>query len=223
MEYKTGPLLVIPAFNEASHIGPLITLARKYISDILVIDDGSIDETAAIASSAGAVVHRVERNAGKGEALKIGFRFAIEQGREWVLTMDGDGQHDPDDIPNFLPLLGGYDMILGNRMEDSGKVPWLRRTANLSSSFIVSLACFRRIHDSQTGFRAYRTDLLRRIRLNSRKYDLETEVIIKAARRGFRIGHCRVQTIYANEVSRFSNMRDSARFFAVILRSFLWW
>src|SRR5262249_2615474 len=112
------------------------------MSDILVIDDGSTDQTSTTALSAGALVHRIERNGGKGAALKIGFRQAIEQGREWILTMDGDGQHNPDDIPNFMQLLDGYDMILGNRMEDSRKVPWLRRAANLSSSFIVSLACF---------------------------------------------------------------------------------
>jgi glycosyltransferase involved in cell wall biosynthesis len=201
----------------------LITQAKKHIEDIFVVDDGSTDETAASASRAGAIVHRLQKNQGKGEALKAGFQYAISQQREWVLTMDSDGQHAPDDIPKFLSLLGRYDMILGNRMEESHKVPWLRRLGNLTSSLIVSLTCFQRIYDSQTGFRAYRTDLLRRIELESSNYDLETEVIIKAARQGFRIGHCRIQTIYAGEVSRFKNVRDSLRFLTVIMRSFFWW
>src|SRR6185436_3369826 len=119
--------------------------------------------------------------------------------------MDGDGQHAPEDIAHFLPLLDKYDLILGNRMEDSGRVPLLRRIANQSSSLIVSALCVRRIYDSQTGFRAYRTDL-------------ETEVIIKAARMGLRIGHCRIQTIYADEVSRFKIVKDSLRFIRVVFK-----
>jgi glycosyltransferase involved in cell wall biosynthesis len=147
----------------------------------------------------------------------------MDQGWEWVLTMDGDGQHDPDDIANFMPLLGKYDLILGNRMDDSARVPLLRRIGNLASSMLVSLLCFQRIRDSQTGFRVYSTDMLRQLPLRSSRYDLETEVVIKASRKGFRIGHCRIQTIYAGEVSRFRNIKDSLRFLVVVARSLLWW
>ena len=218
-----NPLLLIPAFNEEPYIERLVYRAKAHLPDVLVIDDGSSDTTAALAEGAGATVHRLRSNKGKGEALKAGFQYAAGQGREWVLTMDGDGQHNPDDISNFLPLLTEYDLILGNRMDDAGRIPLMRRIANLFSSLLVSLLCFRRIRDSQSGFRAYRVDLLRQVPLRSSRYDLETEVLIKAVRKGFRIGHCRVQTIYAGEASRFRTISDSLRFFVVIARSFLWW
>jgi glycosyltransferase involved in cell wall biosynthesis len=214
-------LLLIPAFNEEPTVGPLILSAKRHIEDILVVDDGSRDGTGSMASQAGAVVLGLERNMGKGAALKIGFNYALEHRYDYVLTIDADGQHDPNDIPNFLPLLEQYDLVLGNRMEQSRCVPLLRRVANLTSSRIVSAVCRRRIYDSQTGFRLYGAELLRRVGLDCSRFDLETEVIIKAARKGFRIGHCRIQTIYAGEVSRFKNIRDSLAFIRVVVRC-LW-
>jgi len=216
-------LLVIPAFNEEPTIPGLVKAAKEHIHDVMVIDDGSDDATTLVAALAGAMVHRLKTNMGKGVALKEAFAYAIDQGYDYVLTMDADGQHAPADIVNFLPLLGQYDLILGNRMSDAGRVPLLRRVGNLSSSLLVSVLCGQWIHDSQTGFRAYRTGLLRQIQLQSKRYDLETEVIIKAARKHFRIGHAHIQTIYADEVSRFRNVKDSLRFLSVIFKSFLWW
>ncbi len=216
-------LLVIPAFNEEPTLPGLIESAKKQVPDILVVDDGSADATSLVSAVAGAMVHRLKDNMGKGEALKLAFAYAIEKSYDWVITMDADGQHDPADISNFMPLLREYDLILGNRMADSGKVPLLRRIANLSSSLVISLLSRRRISDSQTGFRAYSAELLRRIKLQSSRYDLESEVIIKAARKGFRIGHARIQTIYGGEVSRFHNIKDSIRFIVVVFKSFLWW
>ena len=177
----------------------------------------------AAATSAGAIVFRLEKNMGKGEALKVGFRYALEHNCDWVVTMDGDGQHDPDDLVNFLPLVGNYDLLLGNRMEDSASVPLLRRAANLCSSRIVSALCGQRIFDSQTGFRSYKATFLRQVSLDASNYDLETEVIIKAARQGFRIGHCRIKTIYGGEVSRYKNVRDSLRFLRVVMKSLWHW
>ena len=135
------------------------------------------------------------------------------------MTLDGDGQHDTDDIAAFLPLLDRFDLILGNRMDDSRAMPWLRWTANRIANLFVSLASRRRIHDSQTGFRAYSEALLRKISLDGRRYELETEVIIKAAREGLRISECRIHTIYAGEVSRFRGIRDSIQFLRVVARA----
>jgi glycosyltransferase involved in cell wall biosynthesis len=215
-------LLLIPAFNEAPTLPGLIQSARGYIPDILVIDDGSRDATGSVAANAGAIVQRLSTNVGKGEAMKRGFNYAIEQGYDYVLTMDGDGQHAPTDIQNFIPMLCKFDLILGMRMLSGPNVPGLRRIANMISTGIVSLISGQRIYDSQTGFRAYRVEMLRQVALQSKRYDLETEVIIKAARRGFRIGHVPIQTIYAGEVSRFKNVIDSARFLKVVLKSLFW-
>lgn len=214
-------LLLIPAFNEERTIAPVLKTAKQFIGDILVVDDGSRDATSSEAAVAGAVVHRLEKNRGKGEALKAGFAYAIAHGYDFVITMDGDGQHDAQDIRHFLPLLDRYDMVLGSRIEARASVPLLRRLANFTSSLMVSALCGRRIHDSQTGFRSYSAELIKNVRLDCSHYDLETEVIIKAARQGFRIGHCRIRTIYASEVSRFRILKDSGRFLQVIVRS-LW-
>src|SRR5262245_51723248 len=162
-------LLLIPAFNEAPTIGKLVSSSKKYIQDVLVVDDGSADGTASAASSA--TVHRHEYNLGKGTALKTGFNYALEHGYDYVITIDADGQHDPDDLKGFLPLLGQFDLILGNRMEERAHVPPLRRLANMSANFIVSALCGQQIHDSQTGFRAYTAALLRAVQLHCSHYD----------------------------------------------------
>ena len=213
-------LLAIPAFNEATRITPIIESASKAIPEILVVDDGSVDGTASVASRAGARVVRHEQNLGKGEALKTAFAFAIKEGYDWLFTIDGDGQHDPDDLKGFFPLLNDYDLILGNRMTDSGRVPFVRRLANRTSSAIVSALCGSPIEDSQTGFRAHRVDLLRALDLKTQRFALESEIIIKAARSGFRIGHCRIKTIYGDEKSRFRTLRDSLKFLSMAVRLF---
>jgi glycosyltransferase involved in cell wall biosynthesis len=213
-------LLLIPAFNEEQTLGELLIAAQTCVQDILVIDDGSVDATSAIARNAGAMVYRLPANLGKGEALKTGFAYALEHNYDHVITMDADGQHDPRDIAHLLPLADRYDLILGNRMEESRSVPLIRRLANRTSSRIVSILCGRHIFDSQTGFRSYSAVLLRELSLNSSRFDLETEVVIKAARRGLRIGHCKVRTIYRDQKSRFRNVGDSIKFAIVVLKSF---
>lgn len=213
-------LLLIPAFNEAPTIGRIVRVAKRYISDVLVVDDGSLDETSLAAANAGAIVERLKTNMGKGRALKSGFTYALANEYESVVTMDADGQHDAHDIAGFLPLLDRYDLVLGNRMEDRAAIPKLRLIANTVSSLLVSARCGQRIYDSQTGFRSYSAALLKRVRLTCSGYDLETEVVIRAARLGLQVGHCRIRTIYAGEVSRFRNFRDSIRFLKVIGKSF---
>jgi glycosyltransferase involved in cell wall biosynthesis len=215
-------LLAIPALNEEPTIARVIEAAKGHIADILVIDDGSEDGTSMAAARANVVVMRHEVNKGKGEALKTAFGYATKHGYDWVFTIDGDGQHDPQDLKGFFPLLGRYDLVLGNRMEDAQRVPFIRRVANRLSSAIVSALCRCRIQDSQTGFRAYKIDVIRSINLTTHRYELESEILIKASRKGFRIGHCKIQTIYAGEKSRFRSIGDSIKFFAMAVRSLFW-
>lgn len=215
-------LLVIPALDEEPTLPELIPSAKTRIQDILVVDDGSSDATARVAGAAGAMTHRFPANRGKGVALKFAFEYAVEKGYDWIFTMDGDGQHAVEDLQNFFPLLDRYDLILGNRMNNRRGVPLIRRIANFSSSLLVSIACRQWIPDSQSGFRAYSAKLLRAVELRSDRYELETEVIIKAARKGLRIGHATIQTIYAGEVSRFKNLKDSLRFLRVMAKSLFW-
>jgi glycosyltransferase involved in cell wall biosynthesis len=214
-------LLLIPACNEERTIRTIVETAKGFIRDILVVDDGSSDRTEFEAVAAGAAVHRLRKNSGKGEALRAGFAYALAHRYDYILTMDGDGQHDAEDIPKFFPLLERYDLVLGSRLEARASAPLIRRLANFTSSLLVSALCGFRIPDSQTGFRAYSAELIRKVHLKCSHYDLETEVIIKAARQGFRIGHCQIKTIYGSEISRFKNLRDSFRFLRVIARA-LW-
>lgn len=212
-------LLLIPAFNEERTIRQVVKGCLNHVENVLVVDDGSTDRTADQAERAAARIIRLPENRGKGHALKAGFRFAIDQGYDWVITMDGDAQHDPEDLPACLGALNGLDLLLGNRMTDTSSMPLLRRFANRLSTWLVSRAAGIRIHDSQTGFRAYSRRLLERLELRSGGYDLESEVIIAAARSGLRVGQFPIRTVYAGETSRFRTFRDSARFFATVLRS----
>jgi glycosyltransferase involved in cell wall biosynthesis len=212
-------LLVIPAFDEEPTLPGLIAAAKAYFPDILVIDDGSTDATTLVSVMGGAMTHRFAENRGKGEALKAAFEYAIGQDYDWVFTMDGDGQHSPSDLPHFFPALDNHDLILGNRMNDRTGVPLLRRLGSFLSSLLVSAVCGKRIYDSSTGFRAYSIKLLRDTPLQSSRYELETEVIIKAVRRGFRIGYVPVQAIYSGETSRFRKVKDSLRFLRVVAKS----
>src|SRR5262249_26996878 len=157
------------------------------VTDVLVVDDGSQDGTRRAALSAGAIVEGFEHNHGKGAALQKGFSYALKCGYDYVITMDADGQHDPADLGKFVDRLDQYDLILGNRMDHASVMPVFRRLANIVSSRIVSVLSGRRIHDSQTGFRSYSARLLRGIHLSSGRFALESEVVIKAARRGLRI------------------------------------
>jgi len=211
-------LLVIPALNEARTIARVIQTARTYVNDILVIDDGSEDGTAEAAGT-GVRVIRHETNRGKGEALKTAFAHSVEGDYDWVFTIDGDGQHDPRDLGGFFPLLDRYDLLLGNRMGEAHRIPFIRRLANRISSGIVSLLCGFKVLDSQTGFRGYRVSLIRAVDLTTRRFELESEILIKAARQGFRIGHCGIQTIYAEEKSRFRNIADSLNFLSMAVKS----
>ena len=215
-------LLVIPAFNEEPALPALIAAAKPYLNDILVIDDGSSDSTTLVSVMSGAMTHRFAENRGKGEALKAAFEYAIGEGYDWVFTMDGDGQHVPSDLPNFLPAFEQYDLVLGNRMNDRTGIPVARRIANYLLSLLVSAVCAKWIADSQTGFRAYSIKLLREIPLESSRYELETEVIIKAVRRGFRIGHVTIQAIYSPENRRSRNWKDLLRILRVVAKSVFW-
>lgn len=206
-------LALVPAWNEATRVGPVVEAARDYLP-VLVADDGSHDDTSAVAEAAGAVVVRHPRNQGKGVALMTGFAWALERGYEAVLTLDADGQHDPSEIPRFLAAYaaGAGDLIIGRR--DFRQMPFPRRYTNpLFGSWLLSLALRTRIHDSQSGYRLYGRHLLEKLDLTTTGFELEVEVIVQAVCQGVRIGWVDIRTIYGvGEVSYFHPVRDSARF-----------
>lgn len=218
-------LVLIPAYNAGLTISELIEKTSKFVnkSDIVVVDDGSKDQTFAIAQRAGAVVLKHERNKGKGEALKTGFRYALEKNYHAVITMDADLQHDPESIPDFICKANGFPgIIIGIRKRNLKIMPFARWLTNNLTSAIVSVLSGQSIRDSQSGYRLISIQVLKSVKLESKKYDLESEILIKAKRKGFKIDEVPIKTIYAGGKSFINPLIDTGRFIKLMWRS-LWW
>jgi len=210
---------LVPAWNEAARIGPIVEATRAYLP-VLVVDDGSRDDTAAVAEAAGATVVRHPHNRGKGVALMTGFAWALEQGCEAVLTLDADGQHDPAEIPKFLAAweAGAGDLIIGRR--NFSQMPFPRLFTNPFGSWLLSLALGTRIYDNQSGYRVYSRRFLETLSLTTTGFELEVEVITQAVCNGVRIGWIDIRTIYdVDKVSYFHPIKDTARFFGMVWRA----
>jgi glycosyltransferase involved in cell wall biosynthesis len=211
-------LALIPAWNEGGRIGPIVEATRAYLP-VLVVDDGSRDDTAAEAERAGATVVRHPQNQGKGVALMTGFAWALERSYEAVLTLDADGQHDPADIPKFLAAYDAdaSDLIIGRR--DFSQMPFPRSWANPFGSWLLSQVLGARIYDNQSGYRLYSRRLLEETKLTASGFEMEVEVIAQAMRKGMRIGWVGIRTIYGiGKVSHFHPIKDSIRFLQMV-----WW
>ncbi len=187
---------------------------------VLVVDDGSSDDTAQQAEQAGAQVTRHERNRGKGAALQTGFAWALAHGDEAVLTLDADGQHDPHEIPAFLAAFerGEGDLIIGRRT--FSRMPTVRAWANATGSRLLSLAFGYPILDNQSGYRLHSRRLLENVDLrHTARFDAEVEILVQAVVKGFRIGWVPIRTIYADEVSHINPVLDTVRFLRVLWRA----
>lgn len=221
-------LVVIPCKNLEDEVGDVVrgVLGLNLGLDVLVVDDGSTDATSEAASRAGAVVLAHDVNLGKGAALRTGFGYAVENDYDAVVTMDGDGQHDPGAIPDFLDALenSGADIVIGTRMHAVGDMPGLRVWTNRTTSRVVSALSRQNIPDSQSGYRLIRVRVLRDIAgaLVTTRYDTESELLIRAARRGYRISSVAIESIYTGTVSHINPLIDTLRFIRLVVRSVFW-
>ena len=212
---------ILPALNAARFLPKVIAEISALHPDlrILIVDDGSSDGTAETARSAGAeaITHRV--NLGKGEALKTGYQWALEQQLEWVFTMDSDGQHLPEEMQGFIDAANAenLDIVIGNRMDATTGMPWLREKTNQVTSWTVSRLAGCPIPDSQNGYRLYRVRCLRDLTLKTSRYDSESEILVPLARKKFRIGSAPVTTIYGDEESSINPVVDTGRFLRLVL------
>ena len=213
---------LIPGYFEEKHIREIATRAKAQLDRVLVVDDGSTDRTSDEARAAGVEVIRHEKNAGKGAAIKTGLRALLDgAGVEFILVLDGDGQHLPEEIPNFLAGANatGAPMIVGNRMGDVRAMPFVRKCTNRYLSWTISRVIGQRVPDSQCGFRMFHRSLAAEfMAMATISFDFETEMLALAARRGFRIGAAKVSTIYGDEVSKIHPLRDTVRFFKLLAR-----
>jgi glycosyltransferase involved in cell wall biosynthesis len=211
---------VIPAFLEEKHIADVVRRTLRQLPNVLVVDDGSTDQTAERARSAGADVIVHEQNRGKGESIKTGFRYWLDHGSTYVVILDGDGQHLPEEIGRFLTAAssGIGELLIGTRMNDVGEMPLVRRTVNRYMSRKISRACGQEIPDSQCGFRMVHRSIVPNLLGGTERFDYETEMLILASRAGCRIASVPISTVYSDEVSSIHPIRDTLRFFKLMRR-----
>ncbi len=212
--------IIIPTYNEEINLGNLLTELKIHNYDILVVDDGSVDRTEQIVRSAGVRAIRHKERQGKGASIRDGFNFALENNYEAVITMDGDGQHAVQDIPRFIAKAEEkkFDIIVGNRMDNTRGMPLTRLATNWVMSKIISGLCKQPIPDSQCGFRLISCEVLRNLVIDCSQFEIESEVLIEACKKGYRIASVLIQTIYGKEKSRINPFWDTLRFFRFIFK-----
>jgi glycosyltransferase involved in cell wall biosynthesis len=212
-------LALIPAYNEANHIASVVAGARQQLP-VLVVDDGSRDATAELAQAAGAMIISQQPNAGKGAALKLGFRWAIERGYAAVITLDADGQHDPAEILAFLKAFEAEvcDLIIGER--DFSKIPIVRRISNNIGRVTFSWALGRRVDDNQSGYRLISRRLMEAMLASHEQgFQFEVEMILVCVRQGYPMCGVPIRTIYADERSHIQPLRHIVEFTRMLLRT----
>lgn len=215
--------VLIPAYNEAKTIAALINKIKEQKLDSIIIDDGSKDDTSAVALRNGAVVLKNSKNEGKGASLIKGFNYALDKGFDMVIAMDADGQHLPEEIPYFLKAAedSKSGIIIGNRMCERRNMPLIRVLTNKTMSWLISIVAGINIPDTQCGFRLIKREVLEKIRFTSNKFEIESELIIKAARLGFRIESVPIKSVYQGERSKINPFVDTLRFFRFLFKQ-LW-
>ena len=204
---------VIPCFNEAAFIGEVVASVRKHLPAVIVVDDGSSDLTAQIAQAAGAEVVQHPANMGKGAALRTGWKRASSAGYDWMLALDGDGQHSSADAPKFLRCAEqtGAQLIVGNRMDNASAIPLLRRWANRWMSRRLSSLAGVFLPDSQCGYRLINLNALEQASIASHRFEVESEMLVNFLRAGRRVKFVPIRVIYKLEQSKIQPVRDAWR------------
>jgi glycosyltransferase involved in cell wall biosynthesis len=212
-------IALIPAYNEAARVGEVVARACRHVDEVVVIDDGSSDDTAAVAEKAGAKILRHEQNRGKGGAIATALDYFSRSEAEFAVLLDADGQHDPAEISKFVETADREqaDIVVGDRMGDTGDMPTVRRLTNQFTSWVTSKLARQRIPDSQCGYRLLRRSVLKDLRLSTARFETETEMLIQAARAGDNIVSMPIRTIYeSGHASHIHPFRDTIRFFKFV-------
>ncbi len=216
---------LIPAHNEESHIGKVISGIRKYCDNIVVVDDGSDDNTGVISESLGCVTLRHNNNIGKGAALKSGFGWLMARACSAVITIDADGQHDTEEIPHFLDFFEKKrpdGIIIGARTIERNKMPLYRAIPNRIGDLFISVAARRHIQDTQSGFRLYPKGVIEKVSCRSDGFDFEAEILIRSSKLGFGLYSLPIRTIYQdNYTTHFRPVRDFYKISKVVLKNIL--
>ena len=215
-------IALIPAYNEAARVGEVVAVARHHVDEVVVVDDGSTDETVAAAEKTGAKVLRHSQNRGKGAAIATALDYFGRSDAELAVLLDADGQHDPSEIDKFVDAAEKEraDVVVGTRMGDVRRMPWVRLWTNRFTSRVTSKLAGQRIPDSQCGFRLLRRAVLKDLKLSTARFETETEMLIQAGRAGHKIVSVPIRTIYEpGRTSRIRPWRDTVRFFKLVWRN----
>ncbi len=208
---------VIPAYNEANTIADIAYRARHFIEQVIIINDSSTDNTEEVLKDLPVTLLNNPVNMGKGKSLARGVAHALENGATTVITMDGDGQHQPEDIPRLVAEATSNPgkIIIAARLRSRHKAPPLRRFANGFADFWISWAAGQRIRDSQSGFRLYPAEVFRQCKTRSDNFVYESEILIDAAHKGFPSKSTAIDTVYLSN-SRPSHYRPVADTWAIV-------
>lgn len=211
-------MVLIPACNEEKFIKKLIEeIKQKYGFKVILVDDGSKDRTFEEASKVADYVLKHEQNEGKGKSIIDGINFAFGKS-EYIILMDGDYQHSPDDIKNFLKKdYEEFDMLIGMRKMNFQNMPFDRYITNRTTTLVTSLLGTKRIYDSQSGFRMVKVESMKKLNLKYNRFQIESEMLIKAGRMKMNIGYVDIKTIYGDEKSKINKILDTIRFIKMCL------
>ena len=218
---------VIPAFNNETTISKVVAKTRREIDHVVVVDDSSTDETARLAEDAGAHIIRVSKNRGKGNALRIGFLYALKKDFDAIITLDADLQHDPSEIPKFITHheIHRSKIVIGNRLQGREKIPQIRYANNIIGAYTFSWLIGQPIDDSQCGFRLYDREVLENIKILNDGFEAEADILLRAGKRGYKIGFVPIKTIYFSNHrhrSYYRPIKDTFRISIIFLMNLFW-
>ena len=205
LQNKPKIVAAIPCFNEERCIGSVVVKAKKYVDKVVVIDDGSSDATAEVAAGAGAVVYQHGQNRGYGAAIRTALEKGRQLGADILVILDGDGQHDPKDIPNLVkPLLSNEaDIVIGSRFMGEGKrPPFHRRVGQRVLTVFTNVGSGQKVSDSQSGFRAYSSEALKKLNLTEDGMSVSSEIQFAIKKSGLRVIEVPINVSYLDRAKR---------------------
>jgi glycosyltransferase involved in cell wall biosynthesis len=217
LENKNNIAAVIPFFNENKTIYQIVINTLKYVDCVIAVDDGSTDDSSSkIIENRDIILLKINVNRGKGFALREGLNEGVKKGYTQIITIDADLQHNPDEIPLLINELNNFDIVIGNRLNNLVNMPLQRIMSNKITSFFLSLKTGKKIIDSQCGFRAYKAEVIKNCKTVKNGYEAESEILIKASRKDYKIGFTDISTIYGNEESKINPFKTTFNFVKVL-------
>lgn len=222
VKWPDDTFVVIPSYKSANLLEAFLPDLKKIVPEdkICIVDDASGDQTDIVSEKHNITCLKHEVNKGKGAALSTGFDYLLTKDARWIVTMDADGQHSPSDLQNFIdgvkkrPDAG---ICIGHRCMKIGVMPFFRICSNKTTSFILSLFAGIPIADSQCGYRIYSSEFLKRISIQYNRFEMESEVILKAAALGFPVCFTDIQTLYSSNLSHISHLKDTIRWVRAVI------